>query len=253
MSLLRKHLVIRAHTEFRALFASSHPENVSVYNQTPGRCTKRREGWNFVVFVDLERLIGNYQREETYLFILLYKTCLIRNYIFAPKRKARIAGVWMMFELRFTVRYQKFRALAREMTETPRTWYLLRCCEVAALAASPWKSLKESSREPDFEASWNSWKSSSSGFTTWVTNNTWIAMLLALQTVIQHESSLGQCDEEGKKKEKNISTPASSAFPLCLHLTLLKHTQDYREELLLLSQQMYHWSQPCHLLIQDKY
>lgn len=99
MSLLRKHLVIRAHMEFRALFATKNsqflPRNVSVYNQTPGRCTKRKEGWNFVVFVDLERLIVNYQREETCLFILLYKTCLIRNYTLAPKRKARIAGVWM--------------------------------------------------------------------------------------------------------------------------------------------------------------
>lgn len=98
---------------FRALFAIKnsqlYPENVSVYNQTPVRCIKRKEGWNFLVFVDLERLIVTYQREETCLFILLYKTCLIRSYSFSPKGKARIAAVWMMLQLGFTGRYQKFR------------------------------------------------------------------------------------------------------------------------------------------------
>lgn len=253
MSLLRKHLVIRAHTEFRALFASSHPENMSVYNQTPGRCTKRREGWNFVVFVDLERLIGNYQREETYLFILLYKPCLIRNYIFAPKRKARIAGVWMMFELRFTVRYQKFRALAREMTETPRPGTCSGAVKWLLWLHPPgnhWRNHPGSQtlRHPETPGSHHLLVLLPELQTTHELLCCWLfklsySMKAAWVSVINRE----------KKKEKNISTPASSAFPLCLHLTLLKHTQDYREELLLLSQQMYHWSQPCHLLIQDKY
>lgn len=72
-----------------------------------------------------------------------------------PASQRKSQDCWSLNDASIEIYSQvsKVEALAREMTETPRTWYLLRCCELAALAASPWKSVKESSREPDFEAS----------------------------------------------------------------------------------------------------
>lgn len=97
MSLLRKHLVIRAHVEFRALFATKNsqllPRKCVCLQSDTWEVNKEERRLKFVVFVDLEKLIVNHQREETCEFIFLYKTCLIRNSILAPKGKARIAGV----------------------------------------------------------------------------------------------------------------------------------------------------------------
>lgn len=217
MSLLRKHLVIRAHTEFRVLFATKNSQFLprkcvwlqldtweahkeerrltfsSLYRPWKVDCELSKGGNMFIYFV-----IQNLPDQELHL---------------VSQRKSQ--DCWMMFQLRFIVTYQKLR-------HWPEKWQKHQGSGTCSGAVkwllwlrppgSQWRSHPGSQtwRHPETPGSHHLLVLLPELQTTHKLLCCWLfklsySMKAARSSVMKREN----------KKERNLSTQASSAFPLC--------------------------------------
>lgn len=233
MSLLRKHLVIRAHMEFRALFATKNsqflPRKCVCLQSDTWEVHKEERRLKFCSFCRPWKVDCKLSKGGNMFINFVIQNLPDQELYPASQRKSQ--DCWSLNDASIEIYSQvsKVEALAEKWQkhQGPGTcsgavsWLLW-----LPPPGNQWRSHPGSQtlRHPETPGSHHLLVLLPELQTTHELLFCWLFKLsyskkAAWSSVIKRE----------KKKEKNLSTPGSSAFPPCLHLTLLKHTQDYSE------------------------